>query len=58
MERRNFLLTSGAVAAQSAFGQSSNDKVPTALIGVGNRGSYFLRAVWRSQTRVSRLSAI
>ncbi len=45
MERRNFLLTSGAVAAQSAFGQSSNDKVPTALIGVGNRGTYLLRAI-------------
>src|SRR3954449_385862 len=44
MERRHFLLSS-AVAANAAFGQSPGDKVPTALIGVGNRGSYLLRAV-------------
>lgn len=44
MQRRNFLLSSAA-AAQAAFGQSANEKISTAMIGVGNRGSYLLRAV-------------
>ncbi len=35
-----------ALAANAAFAQSTSaDKIPTAMIGVGNRGSYLLRAV-------------
>src|SRR3954466_12083817 len=44
MQRRSFLMSSAA-AAHAAFGQSANDKIATAMIGVGNRGSYLLRAV-------------
>ena len=44
MERRHFLLGSAA-AAQAAFAQSPGDRVPTAIIGTGNRGSYLLRSV-------------
>src|SRR4051794_9722778 len=32
-------------AAPAVFGQSANEKIATAMIGVGNRGSYLLRAV-------------
>jgi predicted dehydrogenase len=34
-----------AAAAQAVFGQSANAQVGTAMIGVGNRGSYLLTAV-------------
>jgi predicted dehydrogenase len=44
MERRSFLITSAA-AAGSVFAQSANDKVVTAVIGTGNRGSHLLRGV-------------
>ena len=44
MNRRNFVLTSAA-AAQVALAQSANDQVATAMIGIGNRGSYLLKAV-------------
>jgi predicted dehydrogenase len=42
MKRRYFLLGSAA-AAQTVFAQS--DRVPTAIIGAGNRGSSLLRGV-------------
>jgi myo-inositol 2-dehydrogenase/D-chiro-inositol 1-dehydrogenase len=44
MNRRHFLMGSAA-AAQAVFAQSSSTQVPTALIGVGNRGSYLLNGV-------------
>jgi Predicted dehydrogenases and related proteins len=44
MNRRHFLLTSAA-ASQSLFSQTPSDQVATAMIGVGNRGSYLLQAV-------------
>ncbi len=44
MNRRNFIISSAA-AAQAVFAQSPNDQVNTAMIGVGNRGSYLLEAV-------------
>ncbi|HUS06505.1 MAG TPA: Gfo/Idh/MocA family oxidoreductase [Bryobacteraceae bacterium] len=44
MDRRHFLLSSAA-ASQALFSQSPNDQVATAMIGVGNRGSYLLQAV-------------
>jgi len=44
MDRRNFVLSS-ATAAQAVFAQSPNERVNTAVIGVGNRGSYLLSAV-------------
>jgi myo-inositol 2-dehydrogenase/D-chiro-inositol 1-dehydrogenase len=44
MERRIFLVTS-ATAAQAAWAQSPNDRVGTAVIGTGNRGSYLLQSV-------------
>jgi myo-inositol 2-dehydrogenase / D-chiro-inositol 1-dehydrogenase len=44
MERRHFLVTS-ATAAQAVLAQSPNDRVGTALIGAGNRGSYLLRSI-------------
>lgn len=44
MNRRNFLMSS-AVAAQAVVGQSPNSQVGTAIIGVGNRGSYLLTGV-------------
>ena len=44
MERRHFLVTS-ATAAQSVLAQSPNDRVGTALIGAGNRGSYLLQSI-------------
>jgi predicted dehydrogenase len=34
-----------AAAAQAVFAQSASDSVATAMIGVGNRGSYLLKAV-------------
>ena len=36
---------SSAVGAGAVFGQSANDRAGTALIGIGNRGSYLLTAV-------------
>ena len=44
MNRRNFVV-GAAAAAQAAFGQSANDQVATAFIGVGNRGSSLLSGV-------------
>jgi myo-inositol 2-dehydrogenase / D-chiro-inositol 1-dehydrogenase len=44
MKRRYFLLGSAA-AAHSAFGQATADRIPTAMIGTGNRGSYVLKGV-------------
>lgn len=44
MNRRHFLVGSAA-AAHAVFAQSPNDKVSTAMIGVGNRGSHLLRGV-------------
>src|SRR5690349_131705 len=44
MNRRTFVVSSAA-AAQAIHAQSVNDQVPTAMIGVGNRGSYLLKAV-------------
>jgi myo-inositol 2-dehydrogenase / D-chiro-inositol 1-dehydrogenase len=44
MERRFFLM-GPAIAAHSVFGQEAADRVPTAVIGTGNRGSYLLRGV-------------
>src|ERR1051325_9194220 len=44
VNRRSFLVASAAAAAQSALGQNG-DKVKTAMIGVGGRGSYLLTGV-------------
>jgi predicted dehydrogenase len=44
LNRRVFLLGS-AVAAQSAFGQNEANRIPTAVIGTGNRGSHLLKGV-------------
>ncbi len=44
MNRRSFVAGSAA-AVHSVFGQSANDRISTAIIGVGNRGSYLLGAV-------------
>jgi predicted dehydrogenase len=44
MDRRSFVAGSAA-AIQGAFAQSANGQVATAVIGVGNRGSYLLGAV-------------
>lgn len=41
---RRFFLMGSAIAAQSAFGQNA-ERVPTAMIGTGNRGSYVLKGV-------------
>ncbi len=46
MNRRIFV-GGAAAAAQSAFSQSPNDQVATAMIGVGNRGSFLLSAVMK-----------
>jgi len=43
-ERRYFLLGS-AMAAHSAFAQNPAERIPTAMIGTGNRGSYVLKGV-------------
>lgn len=43
VDRRSFLLASAAAAAQTAVGQTQ--KVRTAMIGVGGRGSYLLGGV-------------
>ena len=44
MNRRYFMMGS-AFAAHSVFGQSDGKQVGTAMIGVGNRGSYLLQGV-------------
>ena len=44
MNRRNFLVTS-ALAAQSGVAQSDAERVATAVIGTGNRGSHLLKGV-------------
>ena len=45
MNRRIFL--AGSAAVQGAFAQPANNRVGTAVIGVGNRGSYLLGAVMK-----------
>ncbi len=57
MERRDFLLGS-ALGAAAAFGQGTNDKdkVSTAVIGTGNRGSHLLRGVLQQQN--ARVAAV
>jgi myo-inositol 2-dehydrogenase / D-chiro-inositol 1-dehydrogenase len=44
MKRRYFLMGSG-LAAQSVFAQGTGERIATAMIGVGNRGSYVLKGV-------------
>jgi len=44
VKRRHFILGS-AIAAHSAFGQGTAARIPTAMIGTGNRGSYVLKGV-------------
>jgi predicted dehydrogenase len=44
LDRRHFVLSS-AIAAHSVFGQNAGDRVPTAMIGTGNRGSHVLKGV-------------
>jgi myo-inositol 2-dehydrogenase / D-chiro-inositol 1-dehydrogenase len=44
LRRRHFLMGSG-LAAHSAFGQAAGERIPTAMIGTGNRGSYVLKGV-------------
>jgi myo-inositol 2-dehydrogenase / D-chiro-inositol 1-dehydrogenase len=44
VNRRSFLIGSAA-AVPAAFAQSPGDRVGTAVIGVGNRGSYLLQGV-------------
>src|SRR5215203_6874284 len=44
LDRRHFLLGT-AGAAQSAFGQADAGRIPTAMIGTGNRGSFVLKGV-------------
>lgn len=49
MDRRHFLLGSAA-AAQTILGQSAGDRIGTAMIGTGNRGSYVLQGVMQQPT--------
>jgi myo-inositol 2-dehydrogenase / D-chiro-inositol 1-dehydrogenase len=44
INRRLFLMGSG-LAAHSVFGQDAGERVSTAVIGTGNRGSYLLKGV-------------
>lgn len=44
MKRRYFLMSS-SLAMHSAFGQNAGERIPTAMIGVGNRGAYVLKGV-------------
>lgn len=45
IDRRHFLVTSAA-AAQAAFGQGdAAQRIPTAMIGTGNRGSHVLKGI-------------
>lgn len=44
MKRRYFLMSSG-LAMNSAFGQNAGERIPTAMIGTGNRGAYVLKGV-------------
>lgn len=44
MNRRYFLMGFG-LAAQSAFSQTAGERIPTAMIGTGNRGAYVLKGV-------------
>lgn len=44
LHRRYFLLGSG-LAAHYAFGQTAGGRIPTAMIGTGNRGSYVMKGV-------------
>jgi myo-inositol 2-dehydrogenase / D-chiro-inositol 1-dehydrogenase len=42
---RRYFLTGSGFAAHSAFSQNAGDRIPTAMIGTGNRGSYVLKGV-------------
>jgi predicted dehydrogenase len=44
LNRRHFLLGS-AIASHSTFAQNAGERIPTAMIGTGNRGSYVLKGV-------------
>lgn len=44
LKRRHFLMGSG-FAAQSALSQTAAERIPTAMIGVGNRGTSVLKGV-------------
>ncbi|MBC7924559.1 MAG: Gfo/Idh/MocA family oxidoreductase [Bryobacteraceae bacterium] len=45
MNRRTFLISSALAAETAAFAQTATDRIATAIIGVGGRGSYLLRGV-------------
>jgi myo-inositol 2-dehydrogenase/D-chiro-inositol 1-dehydrogenase len=44
LDRRSFLITS-VTAAQTAFAQASGERIGTAMIGTGNRGSSVLKGI-------------
>jgi predicted dehydrogenase len=44
LNRRHFLLGT-AIASHSSFAQNAGERIPTAMIGTGNRGSYVLKGV-------------
>jgi myo-inositol 2-dehydrogenase / D-chiro-inositol 1-dehydrogenase len=55
MKRRNFLMSS-SLAVHSAFGQNAGERIPTAMIGIGNRGAYVLKGVLeQANTKVAAL---
>ncbi|MEX2262946.1 MAG: Gfo/Idh/MocA family oxidoreductase [Bryobacteraceae bacterium] len=45
MDRRHFLLSSAAAAHAASAQRGPNDRIGTAMIGTGNRGSHVLRGV-------------
>lgn len=45
LNRRYFLAGSAAAAQSAVLGQTNAPRIPTAMIGVGNRGSYVLQGV-------------
>lgn len=42
---RRYFLAGSALAVNSAFSQNAGERIPTAMIGTGNRGSYVLKGV-------------
>lgn len=55
LNRRFFLMGSG-LAAHAAFGQDAGERIPTGMIGTGNRGSYLLKGVLEQpNTKVAAL---
>ena len=55
LDRRHFLLSSAA-ASQAAFSQTEAARIPTAMIGTGNRGSFVLKGVLeQSNAKVAAL---